>query len=137
MKRWLNIIPVMFLFYFGCADQIVSDCDPVTTPGERKAVFAAIQRDVLTPGCALSGCHSGEFPSFGLNLEEGKAYNNLVGVSSILSSLKRVEPGDSQNSYLIEVLNGVDGFVMPPAGKLPQATIDSIAVWIDEGALNN
>ncbi len=42
--------------------------------------------------------------------------------------------GDSSASTLIKRLRGIDGDVMPPKGKLDDATIDAIAKWIDEGA---
>lgn len=120
----------------SCNESIVSECktdNQVEMP--MKASFAEIQEKVLTPTCATSSCHGGIFSP---NLEAGKAFANMVGVQSQGSSLKYVEPGQSENSYLIKKLNG-DGTSPMPSGspKLDKAIIDSIAAWIDNGALNN
>jgi hypothetical protein len=63
----------------------------------------------------------------------------LVGVpSGEQPSLQRVEPGDPNNSYLIQKLEGTaaTGRRMPLNGSpLPQSDINVIRQWIAEGAL--
>ena len=100
--------------------------------------FDDIQATVFTPSCATAGCHSGAAPPQGLNLEAGNAFANLVDVASMqVPTLDRVEPGDPDNSYLIQKLEGTAavGSQMPLGGAaLDQATIDGIRQWIADGA---
>ena len=104
--------------------------------------FAQLQTQIFTPIC--SGCHSGVGTSLpgSMNLTAGNAYASLVNVASIeRSTLKRVNPGDPTSSYLIQKLEGTAGIAgarMPFGGPfLDQATIDEVATWISQGALNN
>ncbi len=139
MKTILFILVVIAVLLTGCADQIVSeceDCDPVA--GEAKLnTFGSIQAKLFTNTCALSGCHGSNATQANLLLVEGEAYSNLVNEQSLLyPQLVRVKPGDSENSLIIKMLRG-ELTQMPPAGKLDDAIIDSVAMWIDNGALNN
>lgn len=73
------------------------------------------------------------------------AYDALVGTpSEDVPSLSRIEPGDSESSYLVLKLEdrhraeGGRGDRMPPTGPaLPAAQIDVLRTWIGEGALRN
>jgi hypothetical protein len=49
----------------------------------------------------------------------------------------RVEAFDSANSYLIQKLEGNAGGIMPPGDMLPQADINVIKDWIDQGAMDD
>ena len=104
--------------------------------------LASIQQNVFTPGCAVSGCHSGPsgpgLPS-GMDLTSAAAsFANLVNVSSAQQpSLLRVEPGDASASYLVQKIEGTAavGSQMPlGGGTLDAATIEAIRAWIDSGA---
>ncbi len=124
------------LFLQSCADKIVSGDDP--PPSGMTAKLSDIQQNVFSVSCATAGCHVGQFPQGGLNLSAGASFANLVNVDSNENpSLKRVEPGNSSQSFLIRKLEGSGTSVMPPAGKLSGVLIDSIKSWIDKGALNN
>ena len=61
--------------------------------------------------------------------------------SEMAVTLDRVEPGDPDNSYLIQKLEGAPGIMgsrMPQGGPfLDQATVDMIRQWIMDGAPNN
>lgn len=100
--------------------------------------FKSIQQSVFTPICAE--CHFGANPPQGLRLdEETVSYALLVNVSSSEDSGRyRVEPGDPDNSYLIQKLEGTAlistrmPLNQPP---LPEATIAAIRQWISDGAL--
>jgi hypothetical protein len=74
-----------------------------------------------------------------LRLDSANSYALLVGVASDEEpSLQRVEPGDPNNSYLVQKLEGTaaTGGRMPLNGTpLAQADIDVIRQWIAEGAL--
>ena len=78
-------------------------------------------------------------PAEGLNLSSSSTgYAGLVNVSSTeCTTKKRVLPGDSNNSYLINKLTGLNmcfGSKMPKTGSMSQAQIDTIRAWIDSGA---
>jgi hypothetical protein len=92
--------------------------------------------------CAQVGCHSGSFPAAGQNLEAANAYANIVNVaSSEKPSLKRVLPGDGDNSYLYQKITGATGIAGSPmplaGGPLAATDIAKIELWIDQGAPNN
>jgi hypothetical protein len=74
-------------------------------------------------------------------LDEANSYMLLVGVSSGQDpALNRVEPGDPDNSYLIQKLEGTasGGARMPLNGSpLAQSTIDTIRQWITDGATDD
>ena len=55
--------------------------------------------------------------------------------------MKRVLPGDPDNSFVVHKLEGTDlnGSARMPFGGpfLDQPTIDTVRAWITQGALNN
>jgi hypothetical protein len=110
----------------------------ITTPPS-SATLSAIQANVFTPNCATAGCHSGAAPQQGMNLAAGNAFANLVNVQSMeVPSLLRVNPGDPDNSYLVQKLEGTAavGERMPfGGGPLDPALIADIRQWITDGAL--
>ena len=121
----------------SCADQIVSECEDTTAAG-LQSKLSSIQQYVFSPSCAITGCHSATSPQQDLNLSSGSSYSNLVDVTSHEDGvMKRVAPGNSTQSWLMKKLNGDGTSLMPPAGQLAQAMIDSVAAWIDAGAVNN
>jgi hypothetical protein len=102
--------------------------------------LTSIQTNVFTPRC--SGCHNGVgavLPG-SLNLTSASAsHAALVGVASVeVPALQRVAVGNPNDSYLIRKLEGGPGIVasrMPLGGPfLDQPTIDSIRLWIANGA---
>ena len=100
------------------------------------ATLDSIQDNVFTPIC--TECHTGGSAPQGLRLEEGVSYGMLVNVASAeVPSLLRVDPGNPDDSYLIQKLEGTAavGDRMPLGGPyLPQADIDVIRQWITDGA---
>lgn len=91
----------------------------------------------------MSECHSGGgavLPGV-MNLTSGQAsFDNLVNVTSLeVPGILRVAPGDPDNSYLIQKLEGsaaVGGRM--PAGSpnpLDPALIADIRQWITDGAM--
>ncbi len=103
--------------------------------------FSQIQANVFTPTCATTGCHFGAGAPQGLRLDAANSFALLVGVASTEeSSVLRVVPGDPDNSYLIQKLEGTasSGAQMPlNAPALPQTTIDVIRQWISAGAIDD
>jgi Bacterial Ig-like domain len=98
--------------------------------------FKLIQDTIFTPVC--TACHAGASAPVGLRLDAGNSYAALVNVPSVqVSSLRRVNPGDAANSYLLQKIEGraAVGSRMPlGGGALPQASIDLVRNWIASGA---
>ncbi|HEV7431513.1 MAG TPA: CHRD domain-containing protein, partial [Steroidobacteraceae bacterium] len=101
-----------------------------------------LQADIFTPICSV--CHTGIGASLpgSQNLTAGNTFASIVNVNSIeLPALKRIVPGDPDNSYLVLKIQGSAGIVgvqMPAGGgPLSQAQIDEVRAWIAAGALNN
>ncbi len=136
MKLKLIILAFSTLLIASCSEHIVSECEPVDE-GEpaMAATFSAINEEVLQTTCALSGCHIGAFSP---ELVKAMAYDNLVSKLNNAKNMNYVEPGDAANSFLIKKLLG-DGTTIMPQGAPPldDEVIDSIKVWIDNGAENN
>jgi hypothetical protein len=96
--------------------------------------------------CAL--CHTGggaQLPS-AMDLHDANIYASIVNVASIeVPNLKRIAPGDPNNSYLVQKLEGTAavGARMPLGGingtgqYFDQATIDMLKAWVTAGAPNN
>lgn len=98
--------------------------------------FSEIQAGLFTPSC--SGCHGGNNPSGGLNLEAANSYANLVGIDSTAAAgTQRVNAGNPDMSYLIQRLEGTSGNLMPPSGMIPQVDIDMVREWITAGAIDD
>lgn len=100
--------------------------------------FDSIQMNVFTIDCAKSGCHGGASAQFGLRLDPGFAYGNLVNVASPRDANQiRVIPGNPGDSFIVHKIEGTQtlGDRMPQGGPyLPQSTIDVIRQWIANGA---
>jgi hypothetical protein len=113
---------------------------PPPPPGGFGANFSEIQANVFTPNCATSNCHAGANLQAGLDLSAASSYAMLVGVASTQSAgVQRVNPGNPNNSYLIQKLEGAgaSGSRMPPSGPMPQSEIDTIRQWITDGAIDD
>jgi hypothetical protein len=114
---------------------------PPPPPTSFDPVFSEIQINVFTPTCAVSGCHTGAAAPQGLRLDEAASYGLLVDVaSSEAPSILRVAPGDPDNSYLVQKLEGTAqvGERMPLGREpLAQSTIDIIRQWITDGAVDD
>jgi len=126
-----------FVFFISCSEEDPTSPDP--TIQFPNATLSDIQQKVLTPGCTASGCHGTANTQRNLRLTDGNSFANLVSVQSVMfPQFKRVEPGNSANSSLIKMLKGELLPRMPQSRTaLPTEVIDSIAAWIDNGALNN
>lgn len=104
------------------------------------STLSSIQTNILTPTCAVSGCHAGGSPSAGLDLSAENSFSNLASVTSSQQSNKlRVKPSDPDNSYLVNKIEGTgSGSQMPRGGSpLSSTEIQAIRDWIANGANNN
>ena len=109
------------------------------------ATFAKdIQKKIFDSTCATAFCHGTGAASGGLDLSDGAAYANLVGVlatneAAKAANLQRVLPNDPADSFLLLKLEGTlaagQGVPMPlVGGPLPASAIDTIRRWIAAGA---
>ena len=122
----------------SCEDQIVSECEQEKNLPNLTATFSSIQNEVFSKNCATSGCHVAN--SVDPVLSAGQAYNNIVNVMSFNPPFPYVYPSRSDSSYIINKIRGINiqGERMPlNRTTLSSSVIDSIAAWIDRGALNN
>jgi len=108
----------------------------VTPPPAGQSLFQQVQDTVLTPNC--TGCHVGAGAPTGLRLDAGNSFALLVNVASVqVPALLRVKPGDPDNSYLVQKIDGraaVGGRMPLGRAPLPQASIDLVRSWIAAGA---
>jgi len=131
---WFALTTILLL---GCSEESTTEPTPTTSAPLSK--LSDIQSKVFNNSCALSGCHGGTNNQANLLLTDGNSFANLVNVQSFLfPQFSRVQPNNSANSLLIKILKGEVSPRMPlNRDPLSVATIDSIAQWIDNGALNN
>ena len=130
----------------ACGDDSPTAPSPTTptTPtspavGDLTATLSSIQREVFNPACVLH--HGPSDAQAGLDISEGRSFENLVNVASTQVGYDLVTPNDAENSYLIHKLDGRAGIV---GGRMPLGSsfltddaIDIIKQWINDGALNN
>ena len=110
---------------------------PPPPPPSIEPTLASIQDNVFTPICTT--CHAGAAAPNGLRLEEGMSHAMLVNVPSLeVPALLRVEPGNPDDSYLVQKIEGTAavGGRMPLGGDpLSADTIAAIRQWITDGAV--
>ena len=108
---------------------------PITPPASSQ--FQEIQDTVFTPICTQ--CHIGANAPHGLRLDAANSYALLVNVASDeVPTLKRVNPGNPDQSYIVQKIQGnaaVGGRMPLGQAQLPQDRIDLIRSWIAGGAL--
>lgn len=137
IKVLLVLLAFSIILFFGCSEESTTEPTPTVTAPLSK--LSDIQDKVFNTNCAVSGCHGASNTQAGLLLTAGNSFSNLVNVQSVLfPQFNRVQPNNSANSLLIKILKGEVSPRMPlNRNPLSNAVIDSIAKWIDNGALNN
>jgi len=99
--------------------------------------FTLIQETIFTPVCTV--CHAGAQAPLGLRLDEGASYAMLVNVPSVqVPGFFRAAPGDPDNSYLVQKIEGraAVGGRMPLGGPpLSAEQINLVRQWIAAGAV--
>ena len=127
------------IIFMNCSEENTTQFQMIPTSNIPLSKLSDIQQKVFTQSCALSNCHGSNNTQANLLLTEGNAYNYLVNVQSVLfPQFNRVTTDSSSNSLLIKILKGEVAPQMPlNRDPLDAAVIDSMAKWIDNGALNN
>jgi hypothetical protein len=124
---------------------------PECTPPDPPTISLASNiQPIFDVSCALAGCHAGAVPAEDLDLSPGAARGELVDVPSIrLPGRDLVVPGDPDESYLVQKIEGAAGIAgqpMPlgcpgaPQGGAVCLTADqilAIRTWVSECALAN
>ena len=65
---------------------------------------------IFEKNCSVSGCHEGQNPHMGLNLEKGRFQDSLIDVPSRqIPRLKLVDSEDPGQSYLLMKIKGSEG----------------------------
>lgn len=133
------IFILLLTFFVSCSEDNPTSPSPPGVNNAPAAMLSDIQQKVFSISCATANCHASGSSQAGLTLSSGQSYNNLVNVQSVLyPNQQRVVPGNSAQSLLIQILRGNRTPQMPyQSNPLSSAVIDSIAKWIDNGALNN
>ena len=112
-----------------------------STPAPAAPTLTQLKSTAFT---VCGGCHTGGGTTLpaSMDLTPANIYASIVGVASVEQpTLKRVKPGDPDNSYVVLKLEGaagISGVRMPFGGPyLDQATIDQVRAWVTAGAQNN
>jgi hypothetical protein len=144
-----RVLLLTFTALMGSAcDERLSDVAGPTP--DLQPTLSSIQREIFnkqdsTGRLACTQCHtnSGRTPTGGLLLIEGQSFAGLVNQpSSAKPGAVRVVPGDPDNSYILQKLEGAPGIVgvRMPRGAGPYLTAGQISIirrWIQLGAKND
>ena len=98
--------------------------------------LAILSNEIFTPNCATCGCHAGPTASAGLSLVAGVIADEIIGVTSAgYGDILRTNPGDPDNSLIVQKVRGEAGARMPLGGTaLSEEEIEKIVEWIEAGA---
>ncbi|MDP2313898.1 MAG: c-type cytochrome domain-containing protein [Pseudomonadota bacterium] len=122
---------MLLMLLLACDDDIFP---PPTGGGD--VVQGDSYADVVTvfEGACVS-CHGAGAPTAGLDLETDPCAA-IVDVSSVTYGAAYVAPGDSPGSVVWNKMadTGVHGGVMPTFGAVAEASVATVAAWIDAGA---
>ncbi|MEM9463056.1 MAG: hypothetical protein AAGF11_53435 [Myxococcota bacterium] len=125
------------------------DSGPETTEPDSSSSGEVMSHDeVVQPiwdaNCTMTGCHSRGAVS--PDLSDGAAYAAIVGVMSLQVDMPLVTPSTPDDSYLWRKLEGThtevmlsgggqnNSSMMPLIGMLSSNDIDTIMMWILDGA---
>ena len=138
------VIVLAAVTFAACDEKLSSLAGP--TPG-LEPTFSSIQSSIFEAtdssgraACIVCHTSTGRNPSGGLNLNHDVAYDQLVNLASRgKPTATRVVPGDADNSYLVQKLEGASGIVgrrMPFAGApfLTDGQMLILKRWIAIGA---
>ena len=116
-----------------------------TTEPATAVSFRGDVQPIFTARCAVAFCHSGPFPTQGLNLGDGSSYAAIVGQPSTeVPAVKLVDPSSETNSYLLWKISKAppgESILFSPmpltGGPLTLTEMATIRTWVTDGALDN
>jgi len=147
LYRSIWLLTGLTVAFTGCQDPAGEPAAP-----EEVSSFKLIQERILTPSCAVSGCHAseqdGSFNQHKLVLSAGQSLRNLLNVtptnlSARTDGIVRVKPFNSLQSLLFHKVNpdpahhgGKSYGTLMPLGRDPLSVgqIEFIRRWIEAGA---
>ena len=108
-------------YYDSIYEPIVNDDD------NDEPELVSYQNDIIPLWGQCVGCHNGNIPP---DFSDNVSYNELLN--------GYVVPGNADASILYKSLLGIDGVsLMPPSGQWPDAKINLVKDWINQGADDN
>jgi len=122
------------LLLAGCSDRGTEPGPP--GGGDDPVSYAMEVQPIWNANCI--GCH-GDGGNAGLDLRMPDSRGNLVGVASTNWTGRRVMAGEPDLSVLYLKITGAAGVGdrMPQGGMLASDEIETVRLWIAEGALDN
>ena len=146
-KYFIPVFSISFLLFLNACKK-----DNLGEP-KNEITFKVIQDQILTPSCALSGCHQsttdGSFQQHKLLLSDGNSYQNLinkvpVNISAANAKMLLVQPGDAEKSFLFHKIN-CDSYIHKSAinfgkqmplggGVITKGQVELVKRWINTGA---
>lgn len=108
-------------------DSIYEPVDNGGDGGDGGTDIVSYADDIIPLWSQCVGCHSGNEPP---DLRNDVSYDELLS--------GYVVPGDANASVLYKSLLGIDGIsLMPPGAQWPDAKINLVRDWINQGAEDN
>lgn len=90
---------------------------PTPTPGVPSITYTSHVKFMMDNNCVT--CHS----------------PGTIGQFPFLTNYSEVKGQADAGRVLARAINGSGGGPMPPSGLMPQATLDTLQMWLDQGAL--
>jgi len=121
-------------------DDPTPDTRTITVSAAPGVTLTQVQNEIFNQSCAFVGCHRGAAATGGLDLSEGNAYGEIVGVASgQRPSMNRIEPFSAEESYLYLKVTGDGDFARMPLGgsRLSDEELALLRSWIEAGAQDN
>ncbi len=143
-----NSSAILSLLIFGFCFCLCS-CER-TTETQLDSSFGFIQKRILTPSCAISGCHASaadnSFPQHHLILENKVSYANLINVvptnvNALQDKLLLVKPFHAEESLIFHKLHRADHHAKNYGNPMPlglellsEGQVEFVRRWIEAGA---
>lgn len=117
MRKTISIVILIGILFISCSNDSESDLMEPETMSD--LTYEGSIKQIMNTNCL--GCHSAP---------------PVNGAPFSLNTYERVKDR-TENGNLIRAINRQTGesAAMPPSGRMPQATIDMIEQWADEGFL--
>lgn len=127
IKFYIILVIAVFIFIFGCSDNMINSTDDVVFPEENISYQQHVE-PFLKLTCAYGQCHD----ATGLNGDDFTSY------FMVMSSTGTVIPGNPEQSNLIQMIeNPFRHPVFFYSGDINDNHITGMKKWVEEGAKFN